>query len=153
MYIRNGCENEGISSYWIQITGQHTMEVKLFVHYIMDAWHRSSYTHDLTLVAQVLSNFVFRSHKLRWKNVFHQCILTKMEQYYGNEEFCPLGCNAIYSVESQSTFWRNIFSLSSGLKNKLSMKPAWEQLVSCLANSLTMKIKATHFSEISADFQ
>jgi hypothetical protein len=32
--------------------------------------------------------------------------------------------NAMYSIESQSAFWRNTSPKSSGLKNKLSKKPA-----------------------------
>jgi hypothetical protein len=41
-----------------------------------------------------------------------------------NEEFYLLGYNAVYSVESQLMFRRNIAPPSSGSKNKPSKKPA-----------------------------
>jgi hypothetical protein len=41
----------------------------------------------------------------------------------GYEEYCLLGYNAMYSVESQLTFRRNISPPSSGSKNKL--RPPW----------------------------
>jgi hypothetical protein len=40
------------------------------------------------------------------------------------EEFCLLGYNAVYSVESQPTFQRNISPPFSRSKNKPSKKPA-----------------------------
>jgi hypothetical protein len=40
------------------------------------------------------------------------------------EEFYLLGHNAMYSVESQTTFQKNTSPLSTGLKNKPSKKPA-----------------------------
>jgi hypothetical protein len=41
----------------------------------------------------------------------------------GYAEFYLLGHNAMYSVESQPTFRRNLSPPSSGSKNKLSKKP------------------------------
>jgi hypothetical protein len=42
----------------------------------------------------------------------------------GFEGFCLLGYNAVYSVESQSMFRRNISPPSSGSKSKAIKKPA-----------------------------
>jgi hypothetical protein len=36
------------------------------------------------------------------------------------EEFCLLGYDGVWSIESQLTFWRDMPPPSSGLKNKLS---------------------------------
>jgi hypothetical protein len=55
-------------------------------------------------------------------------------------EFYLLGYNAMYFVESQPTFRRNMSATSSRSKNKPSKKPAWKHattLVSCLAYSST----------------
>jgi hypothetical protein len=42
------------------------------------------------------------------------------------KEFCLLGCNAVWSVESQPAFRRNMPSFSRS-KNKRSKKPAWSK--------------------------
>jgi hypothetical protein len=47
-----------------------------------------------------------------------------LKTLHENEEFCLLGYDAVSSVESQSTFRRNMSPPSSGSKNKLSKKPA-----------------------------
>jgi hypothetical protein len=44
----------------------------------------------------------------------------------GYAEFSFLGYNAVQSVESQSTFRRNMLLPSSGSYNKSSKKPAWQ---------------------------
>jgi hypothetical protein len=45
---------------------------------------------------------------------------SKQHRYVIDEEDYLLGHNGEYSVESEPTFWRNISSLSSRSKNKLS---------------------------------
>jgi hypothetical protein len=41
--------------------------------------------------------------------------------------FCLLGHNAVYSVENQPMFCRNMSPLSSESKNKQRNKPAWSR--------------------------
>jgi hypothetical protein len=79
------------------------------------------------------------------------------------EEFYNLGYNAVWSVKSQPTFQRKISTLSSGLKNISSMKPARSRcfmlglffssacylLMSCLSYSSTLKIDMACSSETS----
>jgi hypothetical protein len=74
------------------------------------------------------------------------------------EELHLLGYNAVYCIESQPAFQRNLSSPSSGPKNKPMKKPAWNLtptfiLVSCLAYHSTLKIEETCSSETSVDFQ
>jgi hypothetical protein len=54
------------------------------------------------------------------------------------EEYYLLGCNAVYSVENQSMFGRNILPPSSG-SNKQSKIPAWKQkLASCFHTGILL---------------
>jgi hypothetical protein len=64
----------------------------------------------------------------------------------GYEELYLLGYNAVYSVESQPTFRRNM-SLSSGLKNIAKQETSMKQVAS------TRKMEAACSSETSVDFQ
>jgi hypothetical protein len=76
----------------------------------------------------------------------------------GDEEIHLLGYNALQSVESQSTFWGNIWPPSSRFKNKPSNKaefylPPALTLVLCLVYSSILKVEPTCSSEMSFDFQ
>jgi hypothetical protein len=81
---------------------------------------------------------------------------------WGYEEYCLLEYNAMWSVTSQPTFWRNI-SPPSSWWNKPSNLPLWKQvanylgmpptfmLVSCSAYS-TLKLEAMCSSETLVGF-
>jgi hypothetical protein len=81
-----------------------------------------------------------------------------MRTYYMHEELYLLGYKAVYSVESQRTFWTIMSLPSSGSKNKprkpaqFCLLPAFT-LFSCLAYSSTMKMVAIYSSETPVDFQ
>jgi hypothetical protein len=66
----------------------------------------------------------------------------------GYEEYYLLGYNAVYTVESQPTFRRNISPLSSGL----CLPPAFT-LVSWSAYSSTLNLEAICSSETSVNFR
>jgi hypothetical protein len=48
----------------------------------------------------------------------------------GYDEFYLLGYNAVYSIESQPTFRKNMSPPSSGSKNKQSKKLVWKYVAS-----------------------
>jgi hypothetical protein len=70
----------------------------------------------------------------------------------GYEEYYPLQCNAMQSIESQLIFQRNILLSSSRAKNKLCLLPAFTP-VSHSAYSLTLKMEAICSSKTSVDSQ
>jgi hypothetical protein len=49
---------------------------------------------------------------------------TLKDEVLGGEELYLLAFNAVYSVESQAMFRKNMLLPSSGQKNKLSTRPA-----------------------------
>jgi hypothetical protein len=62
------------------------------------------------------------------------------------EEFCLLGYNAMYSIESQQMSRKNLSLPSSGSKNKLNKIPVWKQVI----NRVNRQICS---SETSVKFQ
>jgi hypothetical protein len=88
--------------------------------------------------------------------IFGNGMISEDRDHY--EKHYLLGSNAVESVENQPTFRRDLSPPSSGSKNKLSSKPELcfqpaFTLVSCSADSLTLKMKAICPSETSIDFQ
>jgi hypothetical protein len=71
-------------------------------------------------------------------------------------EFYLLGYIAVYPTERQPTYHRNMLPPSSRLKRKPSEKPAslaaCFMVVSCFVYSSVLKVGATYFSNMSADF-
>jgi hypothetical protein len=56
-----------------------------------------------------------------------------------HEEVYLLGYIAVYSVESQPTFQRNMSLPSSGSKKGPSKKPAWQAQQLCLTDTTVQK--------------
>jgi hypothetical protein len=68
------------------------------------------------------------------------------------DECYILRYNFVYSVESQTKFWRNIEFSSVGSKKQADLVTCF-MLVSCLTYSSTLKTEETCLSETSVDFQ
>jgi hypothetical protein len=65
------------------------------------------------------------ANKERITSVLHIIMIEEIRGSHtrGCKEFCLLGYNALYSVENQPTFRKNLSPTSSGLKNKPCKKP------------------------------
>jgi hypothetical protein len=131
---------------------QICFHVSLHIFYYPDKTHEMTTNHASPFSSHHLCTNDFAVIKTHYKD---GCTLSLNTTQGGTGHFSnnsvQMGYNAVQSVQSWLTFWKNTLPPLSWL-NKLSKIPVWKQLASFSANSI-MKMGAICSSETSVYFQ